>query len=131
MADDLSRGVLSVVTVPTVIDATKFSKWKRFVRITAWILRYVQNLRCKKKPKKEIDPLIPDELERGEKFWIKTAQRELHERVEKKEFNMLSPFTDEKEIIRVGERADKAIVTYDSKHPVLLPKNHHISYLIT
>ena len=26
---------------------------------------------------------------------------------------------------------DKAIVTYDSKHPVLLPKNHHISYLIT
>ena len=44
---------------------------------------------------------------------------------------MLSPFTDEKEIIRVGGRADKAIVTYDSKHPVLLPKNHHISYLIT
>ena len=75
--------------------------------------------------------MTPDELERGEEFWIKTAQRELHEPVEKKEFNMLSPFTDEKEIIRVGGRADKAILTYDSKNPVLLPKNHHISYLIT
>ena len=72
-----------------------------------------------------------DELERGEGSWIKTAQRELHKRVEKKEFNMLSPFTDEKEIMRVGGGADKAIVTYDSKHPVLLPNNHHISYLIT
>ena len=126
-----TEAVLPVVTVPTVIDSTKFSKWKRLVRVTAWILRYVQNLRCKRKPKNEIDPLTPDELERGEEFWIKKSQRELHERVEKKEFNMLSPFTDEKEIIRVGGRADKAIVTYDSKHPVLLPKNHHISYLIT
>ena len=70
------------------------------MRVTAWILRYVQNLRCKRKSKKEIDPLI------------KTAQRELHERVEKKEFNMLSPFTTEKEIIRVGGRAENAIVTY-------------------
>ena len=52
-----------------------------------------------------------DELERGEESWIKTAQRELHERVEKKEFNMLGPFTDEKEIMRVGGEADKAIVT--------------------
>ena len=82
------------------------------MRVTAWILRYVQNLRCKRKSKKEIDPLTPDELERGEEFWIKTAQRELHERVEKKVFNMLSPFTDEEEIIRVGGRAEKAIVTY-------------------
>ena len=97
-----TEAVLSVVTAPTVIDSTKFSKWKRLVRVTAWILRYVQNLRCKRKPKKEIDPLTPDELERGGEFWIKTAQRELHERVEKKEFNMLSPFMDEKEIMRVG-----------------------------
>jgi hypothetical protein len=57
--------------------------------------------------------------------------KELHERVKNKEFNMLSPFTDDKGLIRVGGRVDKAIVTYDSKHPVLLPKNNHILYLIT
>ena len=33
--------VLSVVAVPTITDSTKFSKWKRLVRVTAWILRYV------------------------------------------------------------------------------------------
>ena len=123
--------VMTIVTVSSVIDPTKFSKWKRLVRVTAWILRYVHNLRSKRKPEEKLNPLTVDELQRSEEFWIKTAQRELHERVKKEEFNMLSPFTDEKEIIRVGGRADKAIVTYDSKHPVHLPKNHHVSYLIT
>ncbi len=83
------------------------------------------------KAKDDIDPLTAYEIEQAEGFWIKTAQRELHERVPKKEFNMLSPFTDKKGIIRVGGRVDKVIVTYDSKHPVLLPKNHHISHLVT
>lgn len=41
--------------------------------VTAWILRYVQSLRFKRKPKKKIDPLTSDELERGEEFWIKIA----------------------------------------------------------
>ena len=106
-----TEAVLSVVTVTTAINSIKFSKWKRLVRVTAWILRYVQNLRCKRKPKKEIDPLTSDELVRGEEFWIKTAQGELHKRVEK-EFNMLGPFTDEKGIIRVGGQADKSILLY-------------------
>jgi hypothetical protein len=97
-----TEAVLSIVAVPTVIDSKKFSKWKRLVRVTAWILRYVRNLRSKRKPKEEIDPLTADELERSEEFWIKKAQKELHGRVDKKEFNMLSPFKDEKEIIRVG-----------------------------
>ncbi len=44
---------------------------------------------------------------------------------------MLSPFTDEKGIIRVGGRVDKGIVTYNWKHPVLLQKNHHISHFDT
>ena len=132
---EMERGktevVMTIVTVSSIIDPTKFSKWKRLVRVTAWILRYVHNLRSKRKPEEKLNPLTVDELQRSEEFWIKTAQRESHERVKKKEFNMLSPLTDGKEIIRVGGRAEKAIVTYDSKHPVLLPKNHHVSYLIT
>ena len=43
----------------------------------------------------------------------------------------LSPFLDGKGILRVGGRMDKAIVSYDAKHPTLLPSNHWISWLIT
>ena len=44
---------------------------------------------------------------------------------------MLSPFKDENGVIRVGGRVDKALVSYETKHPILLPNKHWISYLIT
>ena len=37
------------------------------------VLRYVRSLRFKRKPKKKIDPLTSDELERGEEFCIKIS----------------------------------------------------------
>ena len=43
---------------------------------------------------------------------------------------MLSPFVDDEGIIRVGGRVDKAMVSYEMKHPVLLPHDHVISRLI-
>ena len=44
------QAAFSLSIVPTVIDPTKFSKWQRLVRVTAWILRYIRNLRLKTKP---------------------------------------------------------------------------------
>ena len=62
---------------------------------------------------------------------IKDAQNNLHDRLKKGEFKSLSPFTDDKGIIRVGGRVDKAIVFYETRHPTLLPNDHRISLLIT
>ena len=44
---------------------------------------------------------------------------------------MLSPFKNENGVIRVGGRVDKALVSYETKHPILLQNEHWISYLIT
>ena len=49
----------------------------------------------------------------------------------KKEFDALSPFLDDKGVIRVGGRVNNAVVTYESRHPALLPYEHRISLLIT
>lgn len=51
--------------------------------------------------------------------------------MEKKEFDALSPFIDNKGVIRVGGRVDNGVVSYDSRHPALLPYEHSISLLIT
>lgn len=50
--------------------------------------------------------------------------------MEKGEFKSLSPYKDGKEIIWVGGRLDNAIVSYEEKHPALLPTKHRISLLI-
>ena len=77
------------------------------------------------------DPLKPEKLHEAESFWIKEAQRSLNDRLMKGEFRSLSPFRDENDVIRVGGRVSKAVVTYDCKHLVLLLHDHWISLLIT
>jgi len=114
-----------------VIDPSKFSSWRKLIRVTASIRRLAEKIRLRKHAQEGRNgPLTPQELERAEIFWIKEAQRNLH-RKEKGEFKSLSPFLDIKGVIRVGGRVDEAIVSYDTRHPTLPPNDHWISWLIT
>ena len=114
------------------IDPQAFSSWRRLIRVTARIRRLAEKIRLRKHAQEgRQGSLTPEELLQAELFWIKDAQKSLHDRMAKGEFKTLSPFTDEKGIIRVGGRLDKAIVSYETKHPALLPSTHWISLLIT
>ncbi|XP_076246247.1 uncharacterized protein LOC143186457 [Calliopsis andreniformis] len=42
----------------------------------------------------------------------------------------LSPFLDEKAILRIGGRLQNSNLNFNQKHPILLPKNHHVTDLI-
>ena len=75
--------------------------------------------------------LTPKELEESRKLWIRESQKCLKDRLKKNEFRTLSPFVDEEHIIRVGGRVDNALVSYERKHPALLPYKHKVSRLIT
>lgn len=117
---------------PEAIDVNKFSNWRRLVRTTAWILRLAKKIRLKRHHQEGIEgTLTVEELRKAELYWIKNAQKELISRFQKGEFKSLSPFIDDKGVLRVGGRVDNALVSYDSKHPALLPWKHRISYLVT
>ncbi|XP_058810349.1 uncharacterized protein LOC131675397 [Phymastichus coffea] len=45
-------------------------------------------------------------------------------------FDELNPFIGEDDLIRVGGRLKKAKLIYVTKHPILLPSNHHVTDLI-
>ena len=66
-------------------------------------------------------PLAPQELEKAEKYWVQESQKTL---LKKGELQQLSPFTDENGIIRVRGRVDEALVSYETKHPAILPRDH-------
>ena len=124
-----------------VIPCKNFSSWRRLLIVTGYVTRYIKNLRatCKLKLLKnpnvtnqlQLGPLSSKELENAEVYWIKEAQTSLHKIVKAGQLRQLSPFKDEDGIIRVGDRVDQALVSYDTRHPVLLPRKHHISHLIT
>jgi len=121
------------------VDYRKFSSWRKLVRVTAYLLKLIWNLRAKhhKMPPEENEmkpregPLSPQELQNAENHWIKESQKSLGDRLKKGELKNLSPYTDPDGIIRVGGRADKALASYETRHPALLPREHWVSLLIT
>ncbi|XP_014672987.1 PREDICTED: uncharacterized protein LOC106813369 [Priapulus caudatus] len=120
--------VLTVREVKEAIDCKKFSRWRKLIRVTAYVFRFILNL----KARRIVDdgPLSTKELAVAEKHWIVEAQRPLHERIKRGEFKSLSTFEKDK-IVYVGGRASNGTLSYERRHPVLLPKEHCVSYLIT
>ena len=117
---------------PEVIDSKKFSNWRKLVRTSAYVFRFIWNLctQCQakklpKNPKEQMQgshgPLPPQEVEKAEKYWVKQSQKTLQDILKKGELQQLSPFTDENGIIRVGGLVDEALVSYETKHPAMLP----------
>ena len=119
-----------------VINYTKFSSWRKLIRVNAWTQHLGRKVREKQginanDKSNECGTLTPDDLNTAEVDWIKNAQRDLHDKIKHGELKQFSRFVDNEGIIRVGGRLSKAIVTYDCKHPALLPCKHWISLLIT
>ena len=121
------------------IDCDKFSSWRRLIRVTAYTLRFIRRVRARGHkesaeegiPLKSEDGLLsPEEIKDAETFWLKESQKTLKDRLSKGEFRNLSPYVDQEGVWRVGGRADKDLVSYETRHPVLLPGDHRISRLI-
>ena len=110
--------------------------WKRLLRVTAYVIRFCHNIRSRSSRDKEknqvnVGPLNAEEIVCKEEYWIKRAQAGLSAGVAKGSYKSLSPFVDDKGIVRVGGRVDPALVSYDAKHAALLPHDHWVSVLIT
>ena len=99
---------------------------------SAWVLKFKNKLMAKIRRVREEnsaaeESLTPNELEENQKVWIKEAQKSLKDRLKRNEFRTLSPLEDEEGIIRVGGRVENALVSYETKHPALLPYDHRVS----
>jgi len=87
------------------------------------------------------ETLEPEEIKNAERYWVREAQRE---RFTEELTNLkgggtvskssqlwrLSPFMDSDGILGVGGRLQLSSLPYDAKHPVILPKKHHLSKLV-
>ena len=120
--------VASEVKEPVFFDCERTASWRKMRRVAAYVLRFVSNLRSSERRK---GLLLVEELERAEVLLLKEAQISLHEKYNKGQLKSLTPFIDENGLLRVGGRLDKAeFLTFDSRHPVLIPAHHAIAKLL-
>nr|XP_031829449.1 uncharacterized protein LOC116425623 [Nomia melanderi] len=131
-----SRTVACFVTPSVQGDEIlhRYSCIKRLRRIVAYCLRFKRAYRV-------AGPLSVEEIRRANERILKIAQAsafaaDIH-RLEsdrdleaKSKLLPLHPFRDKKGILRVGGRLQNSDLPFEQKHPVLLPKGHHVTDLI-
>ena len=128
-AEKIVNICINAVTVDNnVIDVNRFSSWRKLLRVTAYVFKFVSKETVPKSTEVIVPNLLETEIKKAERYWIRQAQEGL-DTIHKLE--KFSPFRDENNIIRIyGRMKNMSLFDYNRKHPVLLPKNHEISKLI-
>lgn len=136
------RNIKSVVLASATMfngDIIKrFSSLTKLKRVIAYCFRF-RNL--SKPSDRNNNTLTIQELEQALTAIIKICQantftQELNDLVKnakvgpKSRLSTLHPFLDHEGIIRVGGRLHHAPIEYTQKHPIVLPKGHHLTNLI-
>ncbi|CAC5354904.1 unnamed protein product [Mytilus coruscus] len=116
------------------IDCSRFSSFIRLIRVSAWVIRFVKQL------KKEMlsGPLTATELEHAKLLWIKSVQKQSFGNVmiaikENKSHNLvgqLGLIVDQKNVIRCIGRLEAAQLSEGAKTPILLPKKNKVTELL-
>ena len=132
--------LLSIEQEETIIAllSKRFSSWWKLIRAVAYWIRFVEYLRYKKSG--HFGSLQYDEINLARTLCIKHAQDDFKEEKNhlqrykelnsKSKLQSLCPFIDDKGIIRVGGRICNTMLAQDTQHPIIMPKNHHITLLI-
>ena len=120
-----------------LIDVKRFSSWIRLQRTVSWLSRFIYNARMKKGRRGQISC---QELQAARNLIIKLVQTEAFEseidvlsnkgEVLRSILTPLSPFLDDKGIMRVRGRLRRMPVADEVKYPIILPKVHDLTDLI-
>ncbi|XP_053395705.1 uncharacterized protein LOC128555912 [Mercenaria mercenaria] len=120
---------------PFNIDSNKYSSVTRLTRVTALVLRFVLKL---KKVSCKDGPLESTELFEAEKMWLQHVQEShfqseidaIRAKTTTSRQQQLGLFLDEQGLMRCKGRLENANLSEGARHPILLPKNDHLTELI-
>ena len=121
---------------PFRMDEKKYSSLLRLLRITAWLLRFVQKAR---KQKTQTGELKAIEIKEAKTLWIKSIQKtyfpeafnSTNGTVSKKDYkNQLGIQLHEDGLLHCHGRMIHAELPPDAVYPILLPKRSHFTSLL-
>lgn len=126
-----------------VPNINRFSNYLRYKRATAWMLRYVTNLKRRSKKEDIVrGPLSADEERAAEIYLCRWAQMQAYSDdladivsnnsiSSSSPLKMLSPFVCEDGLIRCKSRLERAeCIPSSARRPIILPNNHALTPLI-
>ncbi|XP_050452147.1 uncharacterized protein LOC126851851 [Cataglyphis hispanica] len=128
-------------------ELTRFSSLNRLLRVTGWCRRW-RRVHAVKHPSliaaslpSAKGTLSASECDDARIAWIRVVQAAAYKEElralargasmpNKSNLTKLTPFTDPLGILRVGGRIKHALLSYDERHPMILPRSSHFTQLI-
>ncbi|XP_072381169.1 uncharacterized protein [Diabrotica undecimpunctata] len=143
MLEEKLPTVLSLIPVisDNIISTllSKFSSLIKIQKVMVYVLKFVAKLQ-RKNNAASFDSLNSHlEMESALRYIVKHVQADVFSdiflKIQQnsllpKPFRKLAPFIDEYGLLRVGGRLQKSRLSFDVKHPLLLPKTHRLTDLI-
>jgi len=122
----------SIPTIGTVIDCQRFSKLSKLLRVTVYVQKLVLRFKSRTRHEGSIAwVIIAEDLNKAEMAWVTDCQQHLMKEAKFESWmSQLQLFRDELDVWRCGGRIEKAGMSYNKKHPILLPKQHYFAILI-
>ena len=111
------------------------SCWYQLRKSVAWLLRFKQYIlyRCGKAPESDVlrGPLEVKEIDLAANEIVKITQRStsINKQTSSDRYAKLNPVIIDN-IVRVGGRLEKSSLPEESKHPAILPSDHHVTKII-
>lgn len=130
----LLNSTCNKVNLNNIIQCERFSDIHKLMRVTAYVKRFVRNVKNKIRREHNVVTsmtVTPEELAESEQLWLLEIQSALPGSVSNYEelATQLGVFVAEGGVKRCMGRFGRSILPYETKHPALLPRNHHITRL--
>lgn len=136
-----NRCLVSTETHHVETMADRFSTLEKLTRVTVYCLRFIQKCKNHSRSYSELAGITSTELEKAMEIHCRQAQaahfksdiltlkkdNKLHSN---SKLLQLNAFLDKNGVLRVGGRIEKSSLTYNEKHPIIIPKDSHLATLI-
>ena len=114
-----------------VIDATRYSSFRKLIGCVAWVTRFTKNCRLTRKSRKLASNLSAEELKDARVLVLMAVQEEMKQQQDfQSRVRDLGAYLHEDGFIRCGGRLKNAMLTFDQRHPILLPTKGRVVELI-
>ena len=115
-------------TRENIVDIINFNLVNKLYRVTAWIKRFVNNVRNKKENRELL--LTSTELRNSELYWIKENQKSIENKHIELLWIQLNVMRDENDLLICTGRLENALLPYESKIPYLINRHHKLAELV-
>ena len=117
--------------IAAVVNVNDYSTLQRLVTITAWVRRFVDNLKANSEQRtKRTGKLEVTELKNAEMEWIRSVQDDLKKQDNFKQLVSELDVKEDRGILRCVGRLVNSDLEFDARRPVLLPIQHRLTRLV-